>query len=141
MYHERFTEAMDDDFNTAQAVASLFDLASEINRSADEGHSTEEAQSLLMELAGVLGFSLESRKPTVDISSSIAELAGQFGINVGTDEPQREASDIIELLIEKRTEYRQTREWALADKIRTQLAELGIVLEDTSGGTSWRYNR
>ena len=141
VYRERFTEAMDDDFNTAQAIASLFDLASEINRSADEGHSTEEAQSLLMELAAVLGFSLEASKPTVDINSSIVELAGQFGITMDTDEPQREASDIIELLIEKRTEYRQTREWALADKIRAQLAELGIVLEDTSGGTTWRYNR
>lgn len=139
MYHERFTEAMDDDFNTAQAVASLFDLASEINRSADEGHSTEKAQSMLMELAGVLGFSLESRKPTVDISSSIAKLAGQFGINMGTDEPQIEASEIIEVLIKKRKEYRQTKEWALADKIRTQLAELGIVLEDNSGGTTWRH--
>jgi cysteinyl-tRNA synthetase len=139
VYHERFTEAMDDDFNTAQAIASLFDLASEINRSADEGHSTEEAQSVLMELAAVLGFSLESRKPTVDISSSIVELAGQYGINVDKDEPQREASDIIELLIEKRREYRQTREWALADKIRTQLLELGIILEDTSGGTTWRH--
>ena len=139
MYRERFTEAMDDDFNTAQAIASLFDLASEINRSADEGHSTEEAQSVLRELAAVLGFSLESRKPTVDISSSIVELAGQFGINVGTDEPQREASDIIGLLIVKRTVYRQTREWALADKIRAQLAALGIILEDTSGGTTWRH--
>ena len=139
MYRQRFTEAMDDDFNTAQAIASLFDLASEINRSADEGHSTKEAQSVLMELAAVLGFSLESRKPAVDISSSIVELAGQFGINVGKDERQREASDIIELLIEKRREYRQTREWAFADKIRTQLAALGIILEDTSGGTTWRH--
>jgi cysteinyl-tRNA synthetase len=141
VYRERFTEAMDDDFNTAQAIASLFDLASEINRSADEGHSTKEAQSVLTELAGVLGFTLESRKPTVDISSSIVELAGQFGVYVGTDEPQKDTSDIMELLIAKRTEYRQTREWALADKIRAQLAELGIVLEDTSAGTTWRYNR
>jgi len=139
VYRQRFTEAMDDDFNTAQAIAALFDLTSEINRSADEGHSTKEAQSVLMELAGVLGFSLESRKPTVDISSSIVEIAGQFGINMGTDEPQREASDIIEQLIEKRVEYRQAREWALADKIRAQLAELGIILEDTSGGTTWRH--
>ena len=130
---------MDDDFNTARALGRVFELASEINRAADEGHSTKKAQSVLMELAGVLGFSLESRKPTVDISSSIVELAGQFGITMSTDESQRDASVIIELLIEKRNEYRQTREWALADKIRAQLAALGIVLEDTSGGTTWRY--
>jgi len=141
IFRQRFTEAMDDDFNTAQAIATLFDLASEINRAADQGHSTMEAQSVIMELAGVLGFSLEPRRFRIDVGGGIVEMAGQLDIDFKAGEPQRDVSYIIDLLVEKRAKHRRGREWALADKIRAQLAELGIVLEDTSRGTTWRYRR
>jgi cysteinyl-tRNA synthetase len=139
IYRQRFIQAMDDDFNTAQAMASLFDLASEINRAGDEGHSLRESQGVLLELAGVLGVTLEEGESHIDIPAVIDVLA-EHGITVGEEEFQRDTS-YIEPLIEKRAEYRKSREWVLADKVRAELLELGIILEDTPHGTTWRYER
>ena len=115
-FAERFIAAMDDDFNTAIAIAALFELAREINRARDAGQSIERAQGILRELSGVLGLTL-------------SELA------------QAEASAVeplIELLIETRQELRAARQWALADRIRDGLRRAGYVLEDTADGTVWR---
>ena len=114
-YRRRFVEAMDDDFNTAQAIAVLFDLARDINRSLEQGLGVAQAQAVLMELAGVLGLRLESR-----------ELA-------------LAAKPLIDLLISVRSQLRDDRQWPLADRIRSSLDELGIALEDTSQGTLWKY--
>jgi len=138
-YRQRFMESMDDDFNTAQAIAVVFDLARDINRARDEGYSSREAREALLELTGVLGLTLREWEPHIDVQGVISVLA-QHSINVDEDVSQREAS-YIELLIEKRVEYRQRKEWVLADRIRAQLAELGISLEDTPHGTVWRYRR
>jgi len=117
-FKRRFTESMDDDFNAAQAIAVLFELAREINRAREEGLDVAQAQDTLAELARVLGFTLEEpAKPLLH--------AGPF----------------IELLISVRNDLRQAKEWQLADKIRSQLVELGITLEDTSSGTDWKRNR
>lgn len=111
----RFIESMDDDFNVAQAVAVLFDLAREINRGRDEGMNVAEAQCTLAELVGIMGFTLEEvAKPPLD------------------------AAPFIELLISVRNDLRQAKEWKLSDKIRSYLAELGIALEDTPKGTVWK---
>jgi len=142
IFRQRFTEAMDDDFNTAQAIATLFDLVSEINRAADEGHSIEEAQSVLMELAGVLGFSLEPRRFKIDVGGGIVEIAVRLGINVEKDVKDiNEQERIIQQIVDKRQELRSRREWAETDKIRSELEEQGIVQEDTPRGTTWRYKR
>lgn len=117
-FKRRFTESMDDDFNAAQAIAVLFELAREINRAREEELDVAEAQDTLTELARVLGFTLEEpAKPLLD------------------------AKPFIELLISVRNDLRQAKEWQLADKIRSQLVELGITLEDTSRGTDWKRNR
>ena len=117
-FKRRFTESMDDDFNAAQAIAVLFELAREINRAREEELDVAEAQDTLAELARILGFTLEEpAKPPLD--------AGPF----------------IELLISVRNDLRQAKEWQLADKIRSQLVELGITLEDTSSGTDWKRHR
>jgi cysteinyl-tRNA synthetase len=117
-YRQRFMEAMDDDFNTAQAIAALFDLAREVNRAAEEGHPIKEAQETFTELAEVLGLTLGERK-----------------------ELPADAEPFIELLISIRSELRAQKQWALADSIRASLRELGISLEDTPHGTVWRYKR
>jgi cysteinyl-tRNA synthetase len=116
-YQKRFIEAMDDDFNTAQALAVLFDMAREINRASSEGFATEEAQQTLSELAGILGLTLKER------------------------EVHLRAEPFIELLISVRSELRQGKQWQLADKIRSSLGELGVALEDTPQGTQWEYRR
>jgi len=112
-----FKAAMDDDFNTPEAIAVLFDLANQVNKSG----SLEEA-SLLKKLAGILG--LLQRNPESYLQGEIA--AG--GIS----------QDQIEALINQRLEAKRNKDFAFADSIRKQLLEDGIVLEDTSSGTTWR---
>ncbi|MPZ23918.1 MAG: cysteine--tRNA ligase [Dehalococcoidia bacterium] len=113
-FRGRFIEAMDDDLNTPRALASLFDLAREINKRIDDGALTEAAQGTLLELAGVLGLRLEE---------------GQEGGDIGP---------FVELLIELRADLRQKREFELADRLRSRLSDLGVALEDSPDGTTWR---
>ncbi len=113
-YRERFTTAMDDDINTPQSLAVLFDLAKDLNRARDEGKGVADAQSLLLELASVLGLRLE------DSGGSI------------------EAAPFIDLLIQIRTELRAAKQFQLSDRIRDGLAELKITLEDSPQGTAWK---
>jgi len=137
VYRQRFIDAMDDDFNTAQAIAALFDLAREINRAADEGHSVEEARGELIELAGILGLTFKAYRFRV-AAKVVIGIAARAGITV---QKGVEDKEIIQQLVEKRDELRARKQWALADKIRAELGELGIVLEDTPDGTVWRYKR
>ena len=116
-FRERFATAMDDDLNTPQAIAVLFDLAREINRGREAGMDVSGAQDALRDLASVLGLSLEERRSSA-----------------GTD-----ADAFVELLVETRSRLRSERNWALADSIRDRLEELGVVLEDSAAGTQWRY--
>jgi cysteinyl-tRNA synthetase len=114
-----FRQAMDDDFNTPVALAHLFELARALNRAQAAGAAraaVRYAQATLAELCGVLGLRLD--EPEAPLGHAIEPL--------------------IDLLIEIRSELRQQRQWSLADRIRERLSELGIVLEDTPSGTTWR---
>jgi cysteinyl-tRNA synthetase len=112
-FRDRFIAAMEDDLNTSGALAALFDLSREINRARDAGRGIREAQAQLRELTSVLGLKLESEAPV-------------------------EAARFIELLITIRRELREAKQYQLADRIRNGLGELGIVLEDGPGGTTWK---
>ena len=114
-FRERFLSAMDDDLNTPQALAALFDLARETNRLALEDGDIAEAQETLRELAGVLGLSLEQDP---------AALAG--------------AEPFLDLLVEMRQELRAARQFELADRLRQRLQDMGVALEDTPQGTRWK---
>jgi cysteinyl-tRNA synthetase len=113
-----FLEAMDDDFNTAGALGYLFELVTAINRARDAavgGSSFAAAQATLLELTGVLGLQLE------------------------TSQPQgAEAAPFIDLLLELRTKLRAARQYALADEVRNRLTGLGVTVEDTREGSTWR---
>jgi cysteinyl-tRNA synthetase len=116
-YRARFVEAMDDDFNSAQAIAALFDLVREINRVRESGAATGPALALLRELGGVLG--LDFRPPPRADGA--------------------EAAPFIDLLVATRAGLRGAQQWALADQIRDGLKQLGVTLEDSPQGTSWRF--
>ena len=112
-----FENAMDDDLNTAGALAAMFDLVRAINTGAATASEAdvELAKGELVALARVLGFDLVPEAP-------------ENG-NIGP---------LVDLLVELRTELRNEKLWALADRIRDRLAELGITLEDSPQGTTWR---
>ena len=114
-YRSRFISAMDDDFNTPQALSALFDLARDINRERDSGHNVGEMKKVFLELAGVLGLTLKA-----------------------TERKSADVAPFIELLIETRKSLRQAKQFQLADEIRAKLTGLGITLEDTAQGTVWR---
>ena len=110
---------MDDDFNTSQAIATLFDLVREINRADETGLDTSQAREALIELGEVLGLTFKTQ-----------------------EEPAlSDAAPFIALLITTRGELRKVKQFQLADQIREKLTNLGIVLEDTPEGTIWKQKR
>ncbi len=115
---DQFTAAMDDDFNTPVAVSVLFDLARLANQT--ELADRAAAQQAMLEIAAILGLRL------------IPE--------TGDGAPE-DAAPFIDLLVNLRTELRSKREWALADQLRDQLAELGVSVEDTADGPVWRRKK
>jgi len=117
-YRKRFVEAMDDDFGTPQAVAALFDLARSINTWKEQGKDVSQAQGMVRDLAGLLGLTLKEEND----------------LPLG-------AQPLLELLIKVRAELRTAKQWQLADRVRAGLMELGITLEDTSQGTTWKYKK
>ena len=123
-YRQRFEEAMRDDFNTANAIAVLFDLAREVNRAKAEADDRRHVlASELRSLAGVLG-----------LLQSDPEEFLKSGTGGGGDLSDAD----IEALIDEREQSRADRDWARADEIRDQLGAAGIVIEDGSGGSRWR---
>jgi cysteinyl-tRNA synthetase len=208
-YRDRFIEVMDDDFGTPQALATLFDLAREINRADEAGYEAKGARGALKELAGILGLTLERQEQTFETSlynefrnfykhknydeaieyytNAIkrldnnkriythlsTSLCNQFvhgtypSLDKAAESTQiyshtlkslrdqmarRNFEEALESLstisssattntseyISLRNQLRETKQWQLADKIRSRLEETGIALEDTPKGTLWR---
>jgi len=132
----RFKEAMDDDFNTADAVAVLFDLANEVNRTGDPV-----VAGLLKALAGTLGLLqreardyLQGRDVVVTPGFGLLGLTGYAPeVRVGL------GAQAIDERIAQRAAAKKAKNYAEADRIRAELLEAGIVLEDKPGGvTEWR---
>ncbi len=115
----RFHQAMRNDFDTPVAVAAMYDLARAINRarSADAvSTSVEDARVNLKKLAEILGLDLTYEQPT----------------------SLQDAAPFIDLLVAVRNDLRAARQFELADKVRDQLSELGVTIEDTRQGTTWK---
>ena len=114
-----FKEKMDDDFNTSGALAALYELVKAINQARAEGATDaqlETAQTIFAELIGVLGLTLEEQK------------------SAGGD-----ADAFIDLLVSLRRDLRAEKNWALSDKLRDGLKDLGVILEDSKDGTTWSW--
>ena len=115
-FRQKFIDAMDDDVNTADAVSAIFELAKFMNSNITENSSKEFAQKTLDEFN---------------------ELTGVLNI-VNKDKKEDILDEEIEKLIEQRTEAKKNKNFQLADEIRQQLLDKGIVLEDTRQGVKWK---
>jgi cysteinyl-tRNA synthetase len=141
-YAARFREAMNDDFDSHSAITALFELLHEVNRTRSSAHA-----SLLKSLAAILGLLQRdsdaylkgwSGLAATGTSGTIAvteadDTSSASGIVLSTFTPQR-----IDQLIAERAAAREAKNYAEADRIRRELAEAGIVLEDSASGTTWR---
>jgi cysteinyl-tRNA synthetase len=125
-----FEEAMDDDFNTPRAIATLFDLSREVNTVLNSEQpvsrvTLEAINSLYQKLGGeVLGLRF-----MVGATSGVSQAGSQL------------VDGLVRMLIDMRQEARQARNWAQADAIRDRLSALGVALEDGAEGTRWRLSR
>jgi cysteinyl-tRNA synthetase len=116
---DSFIKSMDDDFNSAGALAALYELVREINQARGDGASNpqlQKPQAQLKELISVLGLKLER-----------------------VNREKADAIPFVELLVRLRKDLRDSKQWTLADQLRDQLSELGIIIEDSKAGVSWRW--
>ncbi|HWS03311.1 MAG TPA: cysteine--tRNA ligase [Gammaproteobacteria bacterium] len=121
-YATGFQAAMDDDFNTPEALAVLFDLASALNRAREQGESASDYAATLRELGEVLG--LLQDNPDAFMQGS----AGATGLSDAE----------IQGLIDARRAARVAKDWAESDRLRDVLKDQGVILEDGAQGTTWR---
>ena len=114
-FQENFDEAMDDDFNTADAIAAVFDLVKFANTNVGEGSSkafVDALKKMIQDLCDILGLITEKKAELLDAD--------------------------IENLIQERQDARKAKNFARADEIRNELLEKGIILEDTREGVKWK---
>lgn len=117
----QFKEAMDDDFNTPNAISVLFEMAREINKLKGEDKTkANQLAARLRELGDILGLLQQDPESFLQAGANDDEVAK------------------IEALIKQRNEARAAKNWAAADEARNQLNAMGIVLEDGANGTTWR---
>ena len=115
---QSFTNAMDDDFNSPLALAALHELVKAINTARDNGATDaqlEPAQKTLRELTGVLGLQLKEKTGSSENESKVVAL------------------------IAERAEARKQKQWARSDELRDQLKGMGVSIEDSKDGTTWRW--
>lgn len=113
-FREAFVRGMEDDLNTADAIAAIFEAVKEVNSTSGSltKEGIDEAKALIGELCGVLG--------------------------IKTEEKKEDLSETVEALIKERAEARKAKNYQRADEIRDELSAMGIVLEDTPQGVKWR---
>ena len=125
-----FELAMDDDFNTAGALGAIFKLAGEVNQflAATEDSASDQKRN-------VLG---QAYKSLVEICSVLGIYAEE---EVASDEHAALTEQVIDLILEIRQDARQRKDWATADKIRDQLEQLNVELQDSRAGTTWKITK
>ena len=133
---DEFKSSMNDYKNTSKALAILFELANNANKSKDDKNQ-ENAQiaiSTLLELSNVLGFDFSN----VEIDDNtlyekISPILGEFNFLTGIEAPK----EVLEKILKERNQARADKNWEIADLIRNTLAKVGVGLKDTKEGTTW----
>ena len=116
---QSFINAMDDDFNTPLALASLHELVRAINTARDNGATDEQLKSA---------------------QSTLRELTNVFGLRLAEKTGSSEMEAQVNALIAERNEARKQKQWARSDELRDQLKEMGVTIEDSKDGTKWRWS-
>ncbi len=114
-----FVSAMDDDFNSAGALGGIFDFVRAVNTARDAGATDAQLQPA---------------------QGALRELTNVFGLRLAEKTGSGDADAFIDLLLEVRSEVRKQKLWALSDLIRDRLKELGVTVEDSREGSTWRYS-
>ena len=122
-----FEEALDDDLNTAEALASIFEYVREVNTAVDEGEFREENRWDAARVLEIFDTVFDVLKPSNPVPDSAN---GAGGPSLSDTE--------VETLITKRTQAKKSRDFALSDEIRKLLQENGVTLEDTKDGVRWK---
>ena len=125
--HRNFESAMDEDFNTAGALGAIFKFVGEVNQflTATEGISSDERGNVLS----------RAYKSLVDVCSVLGIYAEE---EVASDAHAALTEQLMNLILEVREDARQRKDWETADKIRNQLEQLNVELQDSHGGTTWK---
>jgi cysteinyl-tRNA synthetase len=150
-YEARFLDAMDDDFNTPQAIAVLFEYSKDVNALLNSGErytrdSVQRIDGLFSELGGgILGvipseserLLLPKRKQAASVGEGLHPHEGLRGISTSTDFERR----LIQAFVDLRNEARSNKLWSFSDRTRDELNKLGVILEDKKDGTVWKKSR
>lgn len=118
----KFIEAMDEDFNTAQALGHIFELVKAVNKTLDEANISKKGLEVIDEVYSYL----------VMIIQDVLGVKLKLEVEVNNI-----SADLIELILELRRNAREEKNWALSDKIRDRLLELGIKIKDGKDKTTW----
>jgi cysteinyl-tRNA synthetase len=127
----RFTDAMDEDFGTSEALGVLFDAIRDANRALDAGEDALGLVAAVNEIVDVLGLRPESRGLD-DLESAVASLAEELGVSDGAS-----VEVVLDALVAHRAEARAQKDFATSDLIRDRLSEIGIGIEDGADGSRW----
>jgi cysteinyl-tRNA synthetase len=119
---QKFIEAMDDDFNTREAIATIFDFTRKVNKWI-EGEE----------------INIENLKAIIDLYDELGAVLGLFKAEKKVQE--KLTAELVELTLDIREKIRAKKDWTLADEIRNKLGELGIVLEDSAKGAVWKIEK
>ncbi|MCS7052806.1 MAG: cysteine--tRNA ligase [Ignavibacterium sp.] len=123
-WYEKFEQAMDDDFNTASAVATIFDFSREVNKIISEGNYNK-------------NFLLKSKEY---FDKTAEGVLGLLKSDISSNQPSLE-DELIEILIKIRNEAKQNKNYTLSDKIRDELKKIGIILQDSKTGTTYKKTK
>jgi cysteinyl-tRNA synthetase len=150
-YKTRFLDAMNDDFNTPQAIAVLFEYTKDVNALLNSGErfsrsSLQKIDELYSELGERILGVIPSSSDRLLLPKGRLSMSVGDGVHVGedagvtlrsTDSERR----VIQLLVDLRNEARSNKLWSFSDRIRDDLSKLGIILEDKKDGTVWKKSR
>jgi len=141
-FKKDFESAMDDDFNTPQAVSTIFDFINKTNKFLEKNKKPNSALikyalDTFVELGGILTlFQRKETKSEIDpgVLESVRQLAKKYVSNV----ENKNIEELLNLILEVREKARKNKEWSTADSIRDELEKLGFEIQDTSDGPVWR---